>query len=369
MSNFHVEPPSTNRGVLSTSQTGLRACVDWVQVTFKNVTDFTQIISLLGMEIGHFLDMQTGKYGYKCQKRCGNIAIYYDGREDMGVHLEMTGQACREYENMKLFDWPRLFALFTLFECYFTRLDLAIDDFEGYFKITTIKNKVRKAEIRSLFRTAKDMRKTSLKDGSSLGDTVYFGSEKSDIQIRMYDKYLQMLSKGQKLEDGIEFWNRTELQLRDKRAQAAAFIIMFENAPLGEIISGLLKRYVNFLNPSGDSNRSRWDVCKWWDRFLGDVKPLQLSLIAPDRTVERTQDWIDRQVESNLSMLNIAYDDITFIFDSLINGLDKLKNSHINTINNYLTKTGKKAMTKEEFLQILKKKKIDIQTIKNNLNA
>ena len=44
--------------------------------------------------------------------RFGSIQIYYEGHsEDMGIHIHMGGQACREYEEYQVRTWAQLFAL------------------------------------------------------------------------------------------------------------------------------------------------------------------------------------------------------------------------------------------------------------------
>jgi len=68
-------PPVSNRGVQNTSRSALRACVDWVQVTFESVHDLQAIYEILGMREGDFEDCPTGIYGYKFQRRAGHISI------------------------------------------------------------------------------------------------------------------------------------------------------------------------------------------------------------------------------------------------------------------------------------------------------
>lgn len=84
--------------------------------------------------------------------RFGNIQIYYEGHsEDMGIHIHMGGQACREYEEYQVRTWAQLFAL--IFEQgHFTRIDIAIDDFKGYFKISAIERKIKTGQLSSKFK-------------------------------------------------------------------------------------------------------------------------------------------------------------------------------------------------------------------------
>lgn len=357
---FTVSPPLGNTGAQNTSQTALRSCVDWLQATFKNVHNVQEIIQILGMELTDFTPCDSGQYGYKEQVRCGHIAIYFNGRENMGVHLEMTGQGCREYETMSIFSWSRLFCLFMNYDVNITRLDLAVDDFEGYFTLKQLKRKIRQGAVRSLFRSAMEIRKSSLDTGESKGDTIYFGSEKSRVRIRIYDKYLEMISKGRQLEEELTFWNRTELQFRDERANAVAYLIAIDKDSLGEIITGILKRYINFCVKSKDTNKARWKVCKFWTDFLGDVEPLKLTEIAPDRTVEDTKDWIQKQVEPSLSMLYVAFENDKTLMDKIVyEGLMKMKDKHFDMLERYMRKEGIKINT-ESLKEKVKQKQLEI---------
>jgi len=68
--------------------------------------------------------------GYKLKLQFNGIGIYYDGSENMGVHVEMSGKGCRDYEAHKQ-DWRQLIALIQLGHGHLTRLDIAIDTVDG----------------------------------------------------------------------------------------------------------------------------------------------------------------------------------------------------------------------------------------------
>ncbi|KFZ41936.1 hypothetical protein JS80_13425 [Anoxybacillus sp. KU2-6(11)] len=70
---------------------------------------------------------------------------------------------------------------------------------------------------------------------------MYFGSPSSDIQIRFYEK-----KKNVQMELDIDVWNRTEVQLRDLRAYVVAQVIADDVLPLGEIVAGILRNYIQF---------------------------------------------------------------------------------------------------------------------------
>lgn len=329
-------PRTCNTGALNTSESGLRACVDWVSFTLKSVPSLHDICDILGLDFNLFDDCDFGDKGYLNQLRFGHIQILYNGRENMGIHVNMSGQGCREFEQYSHLNWSKLFILLLEFKAHFSRLDIAIDDFEKYLSIKTMKRKLKEGCVRSKFRTAREMRKTYIADGSSRGDTIYFGSPQSRIQVRFYDKLLERLEAGKQIEEDVTHWVRAEVQMRDERAETAAFIIAHEFHTVGVLAKGILSNYMAFVDKDNNKNKSRWKLSKFWIKFLGDVEKIPLSQVAPDRTIERSYDWIDKQVTTTFAMLYEAFGhDPDFIESMLDDGYSKLRVEHVDILNRF----------------------------------
>lgn len=332
----HV-PPYCNTGVQNTSQSGLRACVDWVQATFK-IVEVTQLIEeVLGLNADWFYEGQSGSMGYRKSRKYGNITVFYDGTEEMGVHLQMTGQGCREYEAYNRKKWKQLFFDFVCYNAKFTRLDVAIDDFQGYFTISSIERKVKDRLLVSKFKKARTMETILIESGEGEGKTIYFGSSQSSVQIRMYEKNHEQKGKGNEIDSDV--WNRTEVQARDERAQKIAELIMLNEdseETVGEIVAGILKYYLRFLVKGKDKNRSRWKTAPFWDKFLGNIEALRLTDIAPDRTVEKTVNWISNQVAPSLAVMFEAFDgDVNLLMRFIQEGKERLTEKEYRMINEY----------------------------------
>ncbi|WP_313150971.1 replication initiation factor domain-containing protein [Lysinibacillus capsici] len=330
-------PPYSNRGVENTVQDGLRACVDWLQVTFKNVSSSQDIIHLLGLDSEEFIEYETGKYGFTNHMRFGHIAIYYSYKEDTLYHLEITGQGCRELEQFGKHDWVTLLGLILMLDVNITRFDIAVDDFKGYFTFTRLINKIKKGHVRSRFRKARILEDVLLNDGSTAGTTIYFGSAKSDIQVRIYDKLGERVSKGHTIQEGIEVWNRTEIQMRDKRALQAVYELVQNIHNVGQEVQGILRNYVLFLDENKkDSNKGRWDISKFWLKFLNGVEPLSLTQVAPDATIEKVNRWFEHSVSANFALLYEAFDhDMAKIIQWLELGKERQKKKHKNMLNRF----------------------------------
>jgi phage replication initiation protein len=346
-------PPATNRGVQNTYSNVLRSLVDWVSVTYpheggapikiEELPLYTahKVIESLGYEIYEFKEMKNGINGYKRQLRRGHISILYDGHDsDMGVHVIMSGQGCREFENEYGKGWSEYFR--TVFEKdgHFTRLDLAIDDFEGYFTVDQIAWRLDRALCSSRFKSYRYLKKGNISDGAPRGMTVYFGSAQSDIQIRIYDKQKEREEAGKEVT--VDQWVRTEVQLSDERANMAAGQVVWEsasnnNSNVGVIVCGVLKNYIKFFaKKEPDTNKSRWKTWKPWDDFVGDVAKLKLTNVAPDKTIGRSKAWIDKQTAKTLGKLFVAYDsDIEWLVDVLNRGMESLEEKEFNEIETY----------------------------------
>ena len=87
------KPPYTNRGAEMTIPPENRSLIDWAGFTLK-MSNPRDVVYLLGLDPDLFAPFPFGFSGYRKSLRCGNISIYYEGREDMGCHVEMTGQGC-----------------------------------------------------------------------------------------------------------------------------------------------------------------------------------------------------------------------------------------------------------------------------------
>ena len=73
----------------------LEISVDWLSFTFTSITDHTEVIRFLGYSLDELVSMPCGKSGYLYSLKSSmyNIYFLYGGREDMGVHVDVSGSA------------------------------------------------------------------------------------------------------------------------------------------------------------------------------------------------------------------------------------------------------------------------------------
>lgn len=109
---------------------------DWLSFTSKVHTP-EDLISALGLSQCPWQEIK-GAHGYRDRKYFSCISIHYNGREDMGVWVEMSGQGCRTFETVSRLGWPALFAFIANNGLKITRLDVAFDDHTGIFDIRDV---------------------------------------------------------------------------------------------------------------------------------------------------------------------------------------------------------------------------------------
>lgn len=184
--------------------------IDWVSITSK-IHSPAGIIDLLGLDHPNIVWEQVkGAHGYRDRLYWESISIHYNGSEDMGVWLEMSGQGCRAFETYsshKSFEILFEEVLDNPEDLNITRLDLAFDDHEGILDIDQICND---AWARNYISRSQALDVHYSTDGNS----VTFGKRASEILVRIYDKAAE---RG--FDDG-RHWIRVEIQLRRERARA-----------------------------------------------------------------------------------------------------------------------------------------------------
>lgn len=251
--------------------------IDWFSMTSK-CDSLSSIIHLLGLDYPEikFIEL-SGMHGFARRYYFNGISIHFDGSVRLGldnyVWVEMSGQGCRAYEQYsKSPDWLSLFTLILTDDNYnLTRLDVAYDDFDGILNIDTLRRELDHDNFVSNFR------KTLIEyDPRGSDCCIYYGSKKSDIMFRCYNKAAE---RGR--EDEIDHWVRFEIQLRDEYAKR--FLQQFHsNLSLGRTFSETVSGAMRYVIPSDDTNKSRWFTRRWWSKFVDHVDGI--SLYTPKDT-------------------------------------------------------------------------------------
>jgi phage replication initiation protein len=286
--------------------------VDYLRVTFP-AGSLALVLSLFApgeewQDKGHGMGWYAG-----CFYR-GNVKVMFSGAtEAMGVHVEVSGQGCRELEADGVLEndspdfglrggWVGF-----LEDCFahggsLTRLDVAVDDRSGLLDIGRLRGAVDNGEIVSRFREVDSRSRTRISDGSKCGETVAFGVRGGNMFVRVYNKGLKEQITGH--------WVRCEVEARNEKANELARLLIDRGMPA---VAGVLLHYIDVKQPRSvggricsDSNRRRWDTASWWSAFLGFAEKLRLGVAPCKKGLQDVASFVEKQVAPSLAALVAA---------------------------------------------------------------
>lgn len=133
-----------------------------------------------------------------------NVAYYAENAFQAGSwRLDFNPNKLTDEEKLEM---KRAIDLLT--DVHFTRLDLAFDVFNNELGM-----KYR------IYRPNVSQREYGVYTAqwTKAVETIYYGSNSSEQQIRQYNKLVEQTKKNMPLPDGIEHWMRLELQLRGRK--------------------------------------------------------------------------------------------------------------------------------------------------------
>ena len=292
--------------------------IDWLSWTCKKFEDVKDLLDYFNFASMDFSELPKGQYGYLKSILASDtkVRINYDGTEEMGINVIVTGTSCRLLEGAG-FNLIELLLLILANDFTITRLDIALDSHTDLIK--KIVKKYDKYEYVSKFKSTKKIE--NKKGNISDGITLYFGSRTSGIMLRIYDKQAQMKT---------EFpWTRIEFEIKKEYAKDIAKLI--DEKGLGETFKGLLSNYLNFV-VRRETNVSRSKVCHWWKKLIDDIDKIKLYQEPKVKTVEELKTWIKKQVSPSLATVvqhDLGYD---FITEVLQDGARRMKEKHYNML-------------------------------------
>lgn len=275
----------------------MKILIDWLQFT-TTIHSKLQILEMFGLQDQEWV---TGKpTGRWSNVDINNkIRIEYGGeRED--ISFTFSGSGCRYVEtvNDNEFDWLQVLSYLCSFKgdgVNISRLDVACDDKEI---ILTMKKIMKHAEDRKY--VSRSRVKPMMVNGRK--EIIYFGSEKSDTMLRIYNKALE---RG--LDD--EHWIRAELQLRNEAADS--FIInLQEYKDIGITYAGILNNYLRFTTKNPNTCNEHYDqliVTKWWKKFISESRKIKnISTGGMEYNYENLENFIKTGAGSSIKTYLMA---------------------------------------------------------------
>ena len=318
--------------------------VDWLafSVSFEDEeqTLDPQLLKILGYDLAEF-DEIPGRFFYNSGATYRNyVNIFWNDHEkpwhknsSRTMTVVFTGQGSTELAEKWDTDWVSIFR--TLKEyggVNFTRIDLALDDYDETVRFSDIEKKLNKGHYRSS-RKSYNIVKTSDQNGKSLGQTIYIGNARSqngsrgNVYARFYDKKAQYESKNELFptevrehwaRTGKEVWQRYEISYSKKYALKIIDEFL-QGDKIDKIFKTSLRNLLEILTPKrGDTNKNRWYKTKWWEKFLEYDETIDFSLAERDVMLGDLLEWLRVAVLPSLSLLEIIGNERGFdIYDLL----------------------------------------------------
>lgn len=323
--------------LISENPKTLECSIDWLEFTITIKMEIEQSLEMLGYKLDDFIFSDRGGLGYTRSARhiMQNIIVYWKGNEDMGIHYRVSGQAVayfidnyieknsvltpfdkkalpvEEFSNDKFMEMLKKI----LEVGQFTRIDFSVDDYTtNYYSTDDVVELLRDGMCVSKFRSWQNVNTRSISTNDNQGHTIYFGSRKSDVFVRFYDK---------RLEQGKEYtWYRWELELKGIKAGAVVDMLINKDN-IGAVTIGILSNYIRFIQ----LDRTRRENCSLeprWEKFIAGVKKLKITLNKRMVTVDSKLDWINRQCMPTIAgLVKHNEGDLTFLLKDLATHYDR----------------------------------------------
>lgn len=318
--------------------------VDWLafSVSFEDEeqTLDPQLLKILGYDLADF-DEIPGRFFYNSGATYRNYVNVFWNDADKKIHknssktmtVVFTGQGSTELAEKWDTDWVSIFQTLKDYGgVNFTRIDLALDDYDELVKFDDIEKKLKKGHYRSS-RKSYNIVKTSDQNGKPLGQTIYIGNARSqngsrgNVYARFYDKKAQYESKNElfptEVRDhwartGKEVWQRYEISYSKKYALKIIDEFL-KGDKIDKIFKTSLRNLLEILTPkSGDTNKNRWYKTKWWEKFLEYDETIDFSLAERDVMLGDLLEWLRVAVLPSLALLDTIGEERGFDIYELI---------------------------------------------------
>ncbi len=338
---------------------------------------YKTLINILGYDKEYIETTKGGLFGYRLTTTIGeHIRIMLTGpKNGDGEHthlLEMTGRACRDFEDNGG-DWRVLLDFLVMNGCNITRIDIA-NDLINYdlFNIQDLIKKIEKDEyITPRFNKKTITKSDKVNSTDNPGVSITFGSRLSEAVLQIYDKKAEQKAKN--ISVSCSKWIRFEL--RYYKTKALIFILEYLKRTDDEIptlFASVLADSISFLVPQEENNemwtivldKRSWKVCKWWNNHIGNVEKLKIQNQAILESTILTQvNWLETSVAKVLMRVSASYGKVEFI--KLLNRLLTTKLSDLSSkdlaiVNSYRSLDNTKELTYSELIN-------EIETISEEL--
>lgn len=282
--------------------------IDWLAFTIPKASK-EEVMQCVG---GQWSQSETGFRGYpKCWttidgvRGIGKLGTGAFGRPSE-VHVDLSAGVVSLWELDKVRD---VLQWVIQNDGHVTRMDCALDDRSPTVTVARVKQAVETGQAVTRAERFQVVSASSVRQGTSTGDTLYFGSGQSQTLLRIYDKRLELQHKGREnwQDHGVRWELQWELQLRKDRAQACASALVSLGAlDWRQYVVGVLRAYVDFRATTREASaweRGRAALLPWWEQLTEGFTQCRLHVEKEHRTLEDVKEWALESLAPMLAVL------------------------------------------------------------------
>jgi len=282
--------------------------------------------------------------------------------------IELKGEGCREFENNNPEKtWIDFLVFFVIrLNASPTRIDLAIDDYEGsIINFKWLKENLDRGQFLTTFKNKRYTIHGNQVDGFSL----QLGSRTSVQELVIYEKNKEQRKKG--IECNQEYWLRFEMRFRQIKAYDIAMNIInlssingfktFAYERLFEMLDFKVKNNYN------EHNQRKAQTDPNWLKFLGEVNKAKLVRYKISKsTYETYLNHMNPRIASYVINLILHYESniylsLTRILEVALYDFEKMDDKKLKRYNDYLSEANLKEITEEDLEELKTKIEEEIE--------
>lgn len=334
---------------------------DYLTCTFPtNVEHYKMLVFILGYDLEDEFEEPYAFHGYKKRYTFGEFIMIQVGGPKNGKgyitsQLEMSGQACREFEENGG-SWKSLLFFLKQIDGNFTKLDIAHDVFnEKHFNLDLLFSKLRKLEFSSFSKITKYKFERG-RNEEVTENQMYVGSQGSNTCINIYDKNCERHDKN--IDTWVNTWIRIEMRFRQARANTiVSQLLAFGFDEFNKYSSQLLFSLLDFKeSDSSDKQISRRKTCQWWLDFIQHAEKINIQNQAKvETTITKKNDWLERSARKSDVMVFLTDPDnyVKNLEKGMKKKNEKFTVKDLAIVNKDLKKKGKPLLDMETALEMI----------------
>jgi phage replication initiation protein len=311
-----------------TGSGGFTQTIDWLAFTLPKA-EVADVITLIG---GDWFQSETGFRGYPVAQLMtqGKTGVGKLGtgapRNPKEVHVDLSAGIVSQWDETKL---KTVLAWIFAQKGHVTRIDVALDDREATVAVETVRQAVEAGQVVSRSKQFKVIQASNHRQGVRTGETLYFGSRESQSMLRVYDKRLELQSRGR--EDAASYGVRWEMEFKQDRAQACAKALLTLDPKIGgPSWSGCCVPMWISERPRERPNRMRSigrPLVAWWEGLTEGFRRCRLVVERIQQRLDDVVAWFANALSPMLAVVVACRGD-QFLMEMIYAGTKRWNQKH-----------------------------------------